>query len=207
MCQCFLHSTKQVTDSVVGTEKSASKVHTLFTIGHSNRSLDSLLDLLHHYGIQQLIDVRSNPNSRNFSTFNSRSLAPTLEEEGIAYAWLGHELGGIRRSKAQSPHQALATDGFRAYADHMSSTLFQDGIKRLKSIASQTPTTIMCSEREACQCHRSLIADYLLINNWHIIHLLDTNHAQEHTLSPLARSYNQHPIYDLLGQEQLDLSF
>jgi len=192
---------------VLETESSASKAHRLFTIGHSNRSLDSLLDLLHNYGIQQLVDVRSTPSCRDFSVFNRNSLAATLEEEGIAYAWLGRELGDQRRSKPQSPHQALATDGFRAYADHMSSSLFEDGISRLISIASQTPTAIMCAEREANQCHRSLIADYLLLNNWRIVHLLDINHTQEHTLNPLARSLDQHPIYDLLGQEQLDLGF
>ncbi len=192
---------------MIGTENSTSKAQTLFTIGYGNRSLDGLLELLHSYGIKQLIDVRSNPSSRDFSIFNNSSLAPTLEEEGIAYAWLGHELGGLRRGKPQSPHQALATDGFRAYADHMSSPLFQDGISRLMSIARQTPTAIMCAEREACQCHRSLIADYLLLNNWRIVHLLDINHTQEHSLNPLARSANQYPIYDLLGQEQLDLSF
>jgi len=191
---------------VVETENPADKTQMLFTIGHSNRSLDSFLDLLHNYDIQQLVDVRSNPGCRNFSIFNRSSLAPTLEEEGIAYIWLGSELGGLRRGKAQSPHQALASDGFRAYADHMSSSLFQDGISRLKSIASQTPTAIMCAEREASQCHRSLIADYLLLNNWRVVHLLDIDHIQEHSLSPLARRDNQHPIYDLLGQEQLNLS-
>ena len=189
------------------TENPANQAQKLFTVGHSNRSLDSLLDLLLNYGIQQLVDVRSTPSSRNFSVFNRSSLAASLEEEGIAYLWLGRELGGQRRCKPQSPHQALAADGFRAYADHMSSSLFQDGINRLTSIARQTPTAIMCAEREASQCHRSLIADYLLLNNWRIIHLLDINHSQEHRLNPLARSYDQHPIYDLLGQEQLDLGF
>lgn len=187
------------------TENPANQAQKLFTVGHSNRSLDSFLDLLINYGIQQLVDVRSTPSSRNFSVFNRNSLAITLEEEGIAYHWLGRELGDQRRCKPQSPHQALAADGFRAYADHMSSSLFEDGINRLMSIASHTPTAIMCAERKASQCHRSLIADYLLLNNWRIIHLLDINHIQEHSLNPLARSYNQHPIYDLLGQEQLDL--
>lgn len=197
---------KQVTDNVAETENPAEKTPTLFTIGYSNRSLDSLLDLLHNYSIRQLIDVRSNPSSRDLYVFNRNSLSATLEEEAIAYAWLGQELGGLRRGKTQSPHQALATNGFRAYADHMSSALFQDGIRRLMSVAGQTPTVILCAEREACQCHRSLIADYLLLNNWRIVHLLDINHTQEHTLSPLVRSYNQQPIYDQLGQEQLDLS-
>ena len=192
---------------MVGTENPSKKIHQLFTVGHSNRSLDNFLDLLHNYGIKQLIDVRSNPDSCNSATFNRSNLTPTLEEEGISYAWLGRELGGLRRGKPRSPHQALATNGFRPYADHMTSPLFQDGIKRLMKMASQRPVAIMCAEREAGQCHRSLIADQLLLNNWRIIHLLDINQIREHSLNPLARNNNQHLIYDRLGQEQLDLSF
>ncbi len=180
---------------------------TLFTIGHSNRSLDNFLDVLHSYNIEQLIDVRSHPGSRRVPVFNRNTLSPALEEEKIAYAWFGHELGGLRRDKTDSPHTALATDGFRGYADHMASPTFLQGIQRLTSLARNNKVAIMCAERAPCQCHRSMIADYLLLNHWRIIHLIDINNCQEHQLNPLARSQNQHLIYDQLDQEQLDLSF
>ena len=180
---------------------------TIFTVGHSNRSLDRLIDLLHSHKIRQLIDVRSKPNSRHFPAFNRNSMSPALEEEGIAYAWLGHELGGIRRGKPDSPHAALATDGFRGYADHMSSATFQKGILQLTGVARHTNTAIMCAEREPSQCHRSLIADYLLLRQWQVIHLLDLNISQPHKLSALARHQDQGLIYDQLGQKQLDMGF
>ncbi len=179
---------------------------TLYSIGHSNRSLDEFLDILHGHAIQQLIDVRSHPGSRRFPVFNRNPLSQAVEEEGIAYAWFGHELGGMRRAKPDSPHIALAADGFRGYADHMASPQFQEAICRLISLANNKALAIMCAERDPCQCHRSMIADYLVLNNWRVIHLLDRINIQEHELNPLAHGQNQLPIYDRLDQEQLDLS-
>ena len=180
---------------------------TLFTIGHSNRNLNNFLEILHYQNIQQLIDVRSYPGSRRFPTFNRTRLKLALEDEGITYTWLGHELGGLRRAKSGSPHTALATDGFRGYADYMNSPAFQHGMQRLTNLARNTKVTIMCAERDPCQCHRSMIADYLILNRWLVIHLIDICHTQTHQLNPLARNQNQYPIYDQLNQEQLDLSF
>lgn len=191
---------------MVGKEIPTNWAGTLFTIGHSNRSLDEFLDVLHSHAIQQLIDVRSHPGSRRFPVFNRNSLSGTVEEEGIAYAWFGYELGGMRRDKPDSPHTALATNGFRGYADYMASPVFQEAICRLTSLASSKAVAIMCAERDPYQCHRSMIADYLVLNNWRVIHLLDGINDQEHKLNPLARSQNQLPIYDRLDQEQLDLS-
>ena len=178
----------------------------LYTIGHSNRSLDNLIDVLLVYGIQQLIDVRSHPGSRRFPLFNRNDLNLALAEEGITYSWFGHELGGLRRARPDSPHIALPA-GFRAYADHMCSNAFQVAIKHLMSLARTKTMTMMCAERDPYQCHRSLIADYLVFNHWRVVHLIDVNSPQEHTISPLARNQNQLPIYDRLEQQQLDLSF
>ena len=179
---------------------------TLFTIGHSNRTLNEFFAILQESGIQQLIDVRSHPQSRRYPSFNRNTLSMALEEEDIAYAWLGHELGGIRREKTNSPHSALAASSFKGYADHMTSKAFQAGIEKLTALAQKQPVAIMCAERDPTQCHRSLIADYLTLQGWHIIHLLEPHQACGHCLNPLARAENLQPIYDRLEQEQLDLS-
>lgn len=180
---------------------------TLYTIGHSNRSLDDFIDLLQGAAVGQLIDVRGHPGSRRFPLFNRNSLKLTLADEGIAYAWFGRELGGLRREKTDSPHTALASNGFRGYADHMASNLFQAGMEQLTTLARYQPVAIMCAEREPCQCHRSMIADYLLLRGWRVIHLIDIHLRREHSFSPLARSQDRLPVYDRLDQEQLNLSF
>lgn len=179
---------------------------TLFTIGHSNRTLDEFFTLLHESDIRQLIDVRSLPQSRRYPSFNRNTLSLACEDEQIAYAWLGHELGGLRSEKPYSRHCAL-TSSFRGYADHMGSKSFLEGIDKLTALARAQPVAIMCAEREPSQCHRSMIADYLSLRGWQVIHLLAPQQRSIHTLNPLARSENSIPIYDLLGQEQLNLGF
>lgn len=89
----------------------------------------------------------------------------------------------------------------------MTNPTFLEGIQRLTSLARNTNVAIMCAERDPSQCHRNMIADYLLLNHWRIIHLIDINQTQEHQLNPLARNQHQRPVYDQLDQEQLDLSF
>jgi uncharacterized protein (DUF488 family) len=179
---------------------------TLFTIGHSNRTLNEFFSILHEQGIRQLIDVRSLPQSRRYPSYNRNTLSLACEDEQIAYAWLGHELGGLRSEKSDSRHCAL-TSGFRGYADHMSSRPFLNGIEKLTALARAQPVAIMCAEREPSQCHRSMIADYLSLRGWRIIHLLAPQQQINHTINPLARSENNLPVYDLLNQEQLDLGF
>ena len=67
---------------------------TIYTIGHSNHEWRDFLVLLHQYGIEMLVDVRSAPYSRYSPQFNRELLAPSLEAEGIGYAFAGEYLGG-----------------------------------------------------------------------------------------------------------------
>lgn len=180
---------------------------TLYTIGHSNRSLDELFQMLADQGIQRLIDVRSLPHSQRNPRFDQNMLQLACDEEGIRYFWLGKTLGGMRHQRPDSPHSALTSSGFRGYADYMTSPSFSDGMQQLKAIARPARSVIMCAERDPTQCHRSLIADYLTLNHWRVIHLLDAHSSCGHCLHPKARiqENSKMPIYDVLDQEQLTL--
>ena len=179
----------------------------LFTIGHSNRTLAEFFALLHNHGIGQLIDVRSTPQSQRYPAYNRNSLNLACEAEKIAYGWLGHELGGRRNEKPDSRHSALTHSSFRGYADHMDNRLFVEGISKLTTLARSQPVAIMCAERNPCQCHRSMIADYLSLHSWQITHLLSLQQHEPHILNPLARNINNSPVYDLLNEEQLNFPF
>ena len=189
-----------------GSDAAAKQPPTLFTIGHSNRSLDELIELLNEYKIRQLLDVRTLPDSRNQSMFNRTPFSLACNDEGIAYGWLGLELGGLRRPKGDSQHTAL-NSGLRSYADHMQSSLFKRGINQICQLALQTNTALMCAERDPNQCHRSMIADHMILKGWRIIHIINREDWQEHRLNPLARLDEQTLIYDQLTQEQLDFHF
>ncbi len=108
---------------------------TIYTIGHSTRTLDELVAALKAHGIRTLADIRSFPMSRRMPHFNRESLEVELPRHGIAYIWM-KELGGFRKQiRDDSPNTGLRNDSFRNYADYMMTGEFAHGIERLLAIA------------------------------------------------------------------------
>src|SRR5215467_5576379 len=119
----------------------------LFTIGHSTRSLEELIEVLHAHSIQTLVDIRAFPMSRRLPHFNRESLESTLPEAGIRYIWM-KDLGGRRKkSLVESPNVALRNASFRNYADYMLTPQFEPAIAELIQIGEQLRTAYMCAER------------------------------------------------------------
>ncbi|MGB9853227.1 MAG: DUF488 family protein [Candidatus Bathyarchaeales archaeon] len=129
---------------------------TLWTIGHSNRSMEVFLELLKEHAIQVLADVRSFPTSK-IEHFKKEAMEKWLPENGIEYLWLGKELGGYRRG------------GYKA---HMRTKLFKEGIKKLLETASQKRTCIMCMELNPKYCHRRFISAHLERKGVKVIHIV-----------------------------------
>jgi uncharacterized protein (DUF488 family) len=130
----------------------------VYTIGHSTRSLEELIEALQAHGIKLLADIRSFPMSRRLPWFNRESLEQELPKAGIQYRWM-KDLGGRRKKQIEhSPNTALRNDSFRNYADYMLSAPFKAAITELIELAEQQPTAIMCAERVWFRCHRMLTA-------------------------------------------------
>ena len=133
----------------------------LYSIGHSNRPLDELIDLLTGHGIQLLVDVRRFPGSRRQPHFSRDHLQHVLPEAGLAYAWR-EALGGRRTGLGErSPNMGLRNAGFRGYADYMQTEAFVEAVAELLDLAEGRRTAMMCSEAVYWRCHRRLISDYL----------------------------------------------
>lgn len=177
----------------------------LYSIGHSNRSLEDLIALLRERGVTLLADVRSHPASRRHPQFDRRVLAASLAEAGIKYRWLGRALGGLRKGAAQSPHTALAAAGFQAYADHMLSAEFQEAALQLLELGRRSVTAFMCAERAPQDCHRAYLADYLVTHGAPVVHILAPSQCAQHRLNPLARLDGGRLIYNRTEQFQLEL--
>lgn len=160
---------------------------TLYSIGHGARDLDGFLALLKAAGIARLVDVRAVPRSRRHPHFGYGPLGARLDAEGLAYAWCGRALGGLRRAGDANRHGGLAEPAFRAYAEHMEGAVFRAAAEALVESAEATRVCMMCAEREPAQCHRSLIADWLLAHGHRVRHLLDGGVVREHRLHPAAR--------------------
>ena len=149
------------------------KLASLYTIGHSTRGLDELVEALHAHAIVTLVDIRSFPVSRRLPHFNRESLELELPRHGIAYVWM-KELGGRRKKiRNDSPNTGLRNDSFRNYADYMLTPEFAEAIARLISIADGDNTAIMCAERVYFQCHRMLVSDYLTAHGHTVLHIED----------------------------------
>jgi len=158
----------------------------LWTIGHSNRSIEQFLELLTDQQIQLLADVRRFPGSRRQPHFNSENLPQSLANAGITYAHFP-ELGGRRKASSNSPNTVWRNEAFRGYADFMMTPEFRTGIERLLKLAQEKRTAIMCAEALWWQCHRSLIADYLKAAGHTVMHIMAPGKVEEHPFTSAAR--------------------
>jgi len=137
----------------------------LFTVGHSNRSVDDLQSLLAELDIRSVADVRRYPRSRRHPQFDRDELAGFLLRHGIAYHWLGRELGGL-------------VEG--SYETYMQTAPFARGLRRLEEMAESAATALLCAERDPDECHRRHLADLLLDRGWEVVHLLGAGEQRLH---------------------------
>ena len=159
---------------------------TIWTIGHSTRSLEEFLNLLRSFDIATVADVRHFPGSRKYPHFNQASMEVTLPQHHINYVHL-IKLGGRRKASPDSINTAWKNSAFRGYADYMQTDTFKEGITELVDHALHQRTACLCSEAVWWRCHRSLIADYLKVQGWEVMHIMDVGKGQEHPYTSPAR--------------------
>ena len=169
---------------------------TIYTVGHSDRTLDDFLPLLMTCDIKTLIDVRSYPYSTRFPHFSQEALREAVNVRQIEYHWAGRQLGGKRQPNNPESHPALTTDSLRGFAEYMQTDQFEQAITQLVNLADGAKTAILCAEKLQSHCHRALISDYLLIKNLNVIHIIDSNTREEHQLSSSARMESTRLVYD-----------
>lgn len=159
----------------------------IFTIGHSNRSLEELLALLRAYRIRCLVDVRRFPRSRRNPQFNRELLAQQLPEHGMSYRHCP-ALGGRRRQLPDSPNTGWVNAGFRGFADYMQHPVFTAALEQLLQVAiREGPLALLCAEAVPWRCHRSLIADALAARGISVWHILSPRRLRPHQLTIFAQ--------------------
>jgi uncharacterized protein (DUF488 family) len=140
------------------------KKNNIFTIGHSNRSLQDFINILRHYKVEVLVDVRRFPTSKHNPQFKKDILENKLQESGIEYVWI-ENLGGFRKG---------------GYADYMETQSFKDELEKLIQIAKRKRMAVMCSELLWFKCHRNFIATALTKQGWEVIHIYDQKKTEKH---------------------------
>jgi uncharacterized protein (DUF488 family) len=167
---------------------------TIFTIGHSTRSIEEFIELLKARNIKLLVDVRRFPVSRRYPHFNGADLAQSLKGAGIEYHPMP-ALGGRRQTKPDSINLGWKNAGFRGYADYMQTDEFWGALEDLMSYGEANRTAVMCAEAVPWRCHRNLISDALLTKGWAVEHILTTTTSNSHTLTSFAQSAGDRLLY------------
>jgi uncharacterized protein (DUF488 family) len=170
-------------------------VSTLYTIGHSTRSLEDLVDTLQAHAIETLVDIRAFPMSRRLPQFNREPLEKSLPAAGIRYVWM-KALGGYRKkSREDSPNIGLRNASFRNYADYMLTVEFENAMAELVALAGSSRTAYMCAERVYFRCHRMLVSDWLAAHGHGVMHIDGTGPLKPHRLTAEARMIEGELIY------------
>jgi uncharacterized protein (DUF488 family) len=158
----------------------------VLTIGHSTRTLEQFIGLLQAHGGKRVVDVRTVPRSRHNPQFNKGSLPRSLKKAGLEYVHLPG-LGGLRRAKSDSLNVGWRNASFRGYADYMQTQEFEQSLEELIRLAKCERVVLMCAEAVPWRCHRSLIADALLIRGLRVEHIMSPKSRKVHSLTPFAK--------------------
>ena len=168
---------------------------TLYTIGHSTRTLEELIAVLHAHKVKVLVDIRSFPVSRRLPHFNRESLEHAVPQAGIRYVWM-KSLGGFRKKiREDSPNIALRNASFRNYADYMLTPEFEEATAELIRLAAESRTAYMCAERVWFHCHRMLVSDWLVAHGHTVLHIDGEAPPKAHRLNPQAHLVDSKVIY------------
>jgi uncharacterized protein (DUF488 family) len=163
----------------------AHEATTVWTVGHSTRTLEVFVGLLQAQQIGRVVDVRTVPRSRHNPQFNKENLPESLRAAGIAYQHMP-ALGGLRHPRADSPNMGWRNASFRGYADYMQTDDFAESLKSLMGGARKERVALMCAEAVPWRCHRSLIADALSIRGVSVEHIISGARTQTHVITPWA---------------------
>ena len=171
---------------VMKTVATSSKPQSLVvTIGHSNRTIEEFIALLWTNEVAEVIDVRTIPRSRHNPQFNLDALPASLAATGIAYSHRAG-LGGLRHTHAESPNMAWHNASFRGYADYMQSAEFANNVDDIVQLAASRRCALMCAEAVPWRCHRSLIADALLVRGVRVEDIIGPHGRKAHAMTSFA---------------------
>jgi len=169
------------------------------TIGHSNRSIGTFVDLLRANEIVRVLDVRTVPRSRHNPQFNRETLAESLGALAIGYAHLPG-LGGLRHARADSCNTGWNNLSFRGYADYMQSPEFAENVEEVAQLATGERCALMCAEAVPWRCHRSLIGDALLVRGVGVEDIIGPGKRKPHTLTAFAEVDGLQITYPAAGR-------
>jgi uncharacterized protein (DUF488 family) len=166
----------------------------VLTVGHSTRTIDDFIQLLQEHSVTYVADVRTIPRSRHNPQFNKEALPKSLKRARVGYAHFPG-LGGLRHPNRMSPNTGWRNNSFRGFADYMQTREFELALEEALQLAGRQRLALMCAEAVPWRCHRSLIADALLVRGIRVEHIMSPTNRRLHTLTPFAEIRGTHLTY------------
>jgi uncharacterized protein (DUF488 family) len=158
----------------------------VLTVGHSSRPIAVFIALLAAHSVSRIVDVRTVPRSRHNPQFNRDTLPAALEGSGIGYVHVAG-LGGFRHAHPESVNMGWRNASFRGFADYMQTPEFTESLSGLIELAALEQVVLMCAEAVPWRCHRSLIADALVVRGISAAEIINQARLEVHTLTSCAR--------------------
>ncbi|WP_413944794.1 DUF488 family protein [Bdellovibrio sp. HCB-162] len=167
-----------------------------FTVGHSTRTIEEFVELLHAGDVELVIDVRRVPRSRTNPQYNKDALPKNLKPFKIGYRHIA-ELGGLRskpKDVSSEVNGFWENSNFHNYADYALSDDFHEGFAKLIELGRKKRCAIMCSEAVWWRCHRRIISDYLLAHKETVFHLMGKDRVDAAKLTEGARVKSRNKV-------------
>ncbi|HOD14721.1 MAG: DUF488 domain-containing protein [Spirochaetes bacterium] len=171
---------------------------TIYTVGHSNRTIEELFEILKAYKIERVVDIRSVPRSMHNPQFNKDAIARSLRNRHISYRQM-KDLGGFRHTLKDTINTGWRNPSFRGFADYMQTDKFDMALEKLIALLQNRTTVIMCAESVPWRCHRSLIADALTARGVLVKDIYSKTSVKVHSMTPFARITRGHVSYPEKG--------
>ena len=182
------------------TRETAVHQQSVYTIGHSTRAIAAFINILNAYEIKEVVDIRRIPRSRHNPQFNREVLLESLKAAKIRYVHMP-KLGGLRRALPDSVNKAWRNASFRGYADYMQSDEFELSLEKLIGLSKRRKIVLMCAESVPWRCHRSLIADALLIRKIQTTDIFSATISKKHILTHWAKVRGKQITYPEEGSK------
>jgi uncharacterized protein (DUF488 family) len=157
----------------------------LYTLGHSTRPAEEFIRILRSFELEFVVDIRTVPRSRKNPQYDAAEFQRWLAAAGFRYEhW--PELGGLRKPRKDSMNLGWRNESFRGYADYMQSEQFKAAADRLANRTSECRMVIVCAEAVPWRCHRSLVADAVLMRGAPVFDIMGVGSAKPHVMTPFA---------------------
>lgn len=151
----------------------------IYTIGHSTRTREALVELLRHYGVEVLMDIRKIPYSRYNPQFNREEMMREMPATGIRYEHCD-ELGGIKPAREVIDRAKSCSERSHGFAAYMAGEAFQRGLERVLAVAASERVALMCAESDPSHCHRFWVADAIIERGVDVRHIVSAGRLEEH---------------------------